>query len=85
MLTNKQICLTVIGLYSDWQAHLDACLRTVHVLGVGPCTAVVDVANHIDDFAADGNFFTSRFGGLAVFFALVGERRKHCKSNRGDE
>ena len=52
----------------------------------GPVRVVVDVADHIDDFAADGNFFTRRFARLAfVFFALVAERRKRCKGSRGGE
>jgi hypothetical protein len=58
-----------------------------YVLGVGPAVRImVDVADHIDDFAADGDFFTRRFARLAfVFFALVGERWKCCKGSRNGE
>ena len=41
---------------------------------------VVDVADHIDDFAADGDFFAS-----LAFVSLMGERRKRCKGSRGGE
>jgi hypothetical protein len=53
--TNKQIGLTVIGLDADWQAHLDARLRAVEVLRASG--VMVDVADHIHDFAADGDAF----------------------------
>ena len=50
MFTNEQIGLTVIGLDADWQAHLDARLRAVEVLRASG--VMIDVACHIDDFAA---------------------------------
>ena len=46
----------------------------------GPVSVVVDVACHIDDFAADGDFFAR-----LAFVSLVGECRKRCKGSRGGE
>ena len=66
VLADKQISLAVIALKADWQTHLDAFLRAVNVLGVSPAVrVVVDVADHIDDFAADGDF---RFARLLFVF-----------------
>ncbi|HEY5812513.1 MAG TPA: hypothetical protein VIT23_07660, partial [Terrimicrobiaceae bacterium] len=68
----------------DWQAHLDALLRAVRVFRARG--VVVDVADHIDDFTADGDFFARRLLRLTfVCFTLVGECRKRCKSSRGGE
>ena len=44
------------------------------------CGVLVDLACHIDDFAADGDLFAR-----LLFVPLVGERRKRCKSSRGGE
>jgi len=66
MLADQQIGFAVIGLQTDWQSARDALFRAAGMFVAGG--VMIDIAGHIDDFAADLLCFTRR---EVVFLAML--------------